>query len=85
MSDEFTVLPFPLHGSGSEEVWWQVHGTDPLVEAKRLWQLSRNGINNSASAAAATNGGPPIEGEEPANATASEAGNPVAAIGNDRR
>jgi Rad52/22 family double-strand break repair protein len=82
VSDEFTVpLCFlhhrSLHDSGAEETWWQVHSTDPLVEAKRLWQLSRNGMDKSTSAAAATNGGP---GEEAANATASAAGDPVAAI-----
>ncbi|HEV2546773.1 MAG TPA: hypothetical protein VGU20_05510 [Stellaceae bacterium] len=41
VSDEFTVpLCFlhhrSLHDSGSEETWRQVHGTDPLVESKRL-------------------------------------------------
>jgi Rad52/22 family double-strand break repair protein len=85
VSDEFTVpLCFlhhrSLHDSGAEETWWQVHSTDPLVEAKRLWQLSRNGMDRSTSAAAAINGGPPIEGGEAANATASETGDPVAAI-----
>jgi hypothetical protein len=85
VSDEFTVpLCFlhhrSLHDSGAEETWWQVHGTDPLVEAKRLWQLSRNGIDSVTSAAAAINGGPPVEGEEVANASAPEAGEPDAAI-----
>jgi hypothetical protein len=85
VSDEFTVpLCFlhhrSLHDCGSEETWWQVHGTDPLTEAKRLWQLSRNGSDKGTGAPAAINGGPPIEGEEAANATAAEAGGPVAAI-----
>ena len=84
VSDEFTVpLCFlhhrSLHDSGSEETWWQVHGTDPLVEAKRLWQLSRDGMDKGASAAAAINGGPSSAREEAANATTPEAGDPVAA------
>ncbi len=83
VSDEFTVpLCFlhhrSLHDSGSEEAWWQGHGTDPLVEAKRLWQLSRNGIDRDIGATTAIDGGPPIEDEAAANATASEAGEPVA-------
>jgi hypothetical protein len=83
VSDEFTVpLCFlhhrSLHDSGSEETWWQVHGTDPLVEAKRLWQVSRNG--QGTGAAPMINRGPSIDGEEAVNATAPEAGDPVAAI-----
>jgi hypothetical protein len=53
--------------------WWH-HG---FVEAKRLWQVGRNGIDNETGAAPAINGAPLIEGEEAANATAPEAG-PVA-------
>jgi hypothetical protein len=83
VSDEFTVpLCFlhhrALHDSGAEETWWQVHGTDPLAEAKRLWQLSRNGIDTATSAAAVINGGPPVEAEEVGHAA--EAGEPVVTI-----
>ena len=43
VSDEWAVpLCFlhhrALHDSGAEETWWQVHGTDALAEAQRLWQ-----------------------------------------------
>ena len=69
-----------LHDSGAEETWWQVHGTDPLVEAKRLWQLSRNGLDKGRDTGPPTNGGPSIEGEEAANATTGAAGEPVAAV-----
>jgi Rad52/22 family double-strand break repair protein/uncharacterized protein DUF968 len=83
VSDEFTVpLCFlhhrSLHDSGSEETWWQVHATDPLVEAKRLWQLGGGGMDQSTCGEPAINGGPSIEGEE-VNATAPEAQEPVAA------
>ena len=51
VSDEWTVpLCFlhhrSLHNSGAEETWWDVHGADPIAEAKRLWQLSRNGADH---------------------------------------
>jgi hypothetical protein len=46
VSDEFTVpLCFlhhrSLHDSGSEQTFWQVHAIDPLVQAKQLWEQSR--------------------------------------------
>jgi DNA recombination protein Rad52 len=82
VSDEFTVpLCFlhhrSLHDNGSEEHWWQAHGADPLAEAERLWQLSRNGMDQGTGAA--TIGGPPIEVEETANAIAFDAGERVVA------
>jgi hypothetical protein len=85
VSDEFTVpLCFlhhrALHDSGSEETWWQVHGTDPLVEAKRLWQVSRNGVDKGTGATPTINGEAPIEDKEAANVAAAEAGDPVAAV-----
>ena len=51
VSDEWTVsLCFlhhrSLHNSGAEETWWDVHGADPIAEAKRLWELSRKGTDN---------------------------------------
>jgi hypothetical protein len=52
----------------------------PTPELCRLWQLSRNGIDTAASAAAAINGGPSIEGKEAADATAPETEDPVATI-----
>jgi DNA recombination protein Rad52 len=80
VSDEWTVpLCFlhhrSLHDSGAEETWWQVHGTDPLGEAKRLWQLSRNGADKSAGATPAIGGGDP---GEPVSAAALDAEEPVA-------
>ncbi len=55
VGDEWTVpLCFlhhrSLHDSGSEETWWQVHGTDALAEAKRLWQQSRKGADEGSAA-----------------------------------
>jgi hypothetical protein len=83
VSDEFTVpLCFlhhrSLHDNGSEEHWWQVHGTDPLAEAKRLWEKSRIGTADVSSPAPMTNGGEPTESTEQANATAADAKEPVA-------
>jgi hypothetical protein len=80
VSDEWTVpLCFlhhrALHDSGAEETWWQVHGTDPLGEAKRLWQLSGNGTDKSAGATPAIGGGDP---GEPVSAAALDAEEPVA-------
>ena len=85
VSDEFTVpICFlhhrALHDSGSEETWWQVHGTDPLVEAKRLWQLSRNGSDTGIGTAAAINGEPSAKGKEEANAIDPEPEAPLAAV-----
>ena len=55
VSDEWAVpLCFlhhrALHDSGAEETWWQVHKTDPLAEAKRLWQQSRQGAAGVSTA-----------------------------------
>jgi hypothetical protein len=85
VSDEFTVpLCFlhhrALHDSGSEETWWQVHSTDPLAEAKRLWQVSRNGMDRGTGAAPAISGVPAIEGDEAANAVPPEAADWVATV-----
>src|SRR5262249_7546147 len=83
VSDEFTVpLCFlhhrSLHDNGAEEHWWQAHATDPLTEARRLWQLSRNGVDEGTDVAPATIDGPSIEGREAA--TAQELREPVATI-----
>jgi DNA recombination protein Rad52 len=58
VGDEWTVpLCFlhhrSLHDSGSEETWWQVHATDALAEAKRLWQQSHGSAPVASSADAA--------------------------------
>jgi DNA recombination protein Rad52 len=57
VSDEWAVpLCFlhhrALHDSGAEETWWQVHGTDALAEAKRLWQQSHGGADEGGAAMA---------------------------------
>jgi hypothetical protein len=64
-----------LHDSGAEETWWQVHGTDPLAEAKQLWQLSRNSSDKSAGATTVISGG---DTGEPVSAAAFDAGEPIA-------
>jgi DNA recombination protein Rad52 len=55
VSDEWVVpLCFlhhrAIHDSGVEETWWQVHGTDALAEAKRLWQQSHPTADESGTA-----------------------------------
>jgi hypothetical protein len=84
VSDEFTVpLCFlhhrSLHDSGAEETWWQVHGTDPLAEAKRLWQQSRNGVDEGTEPK--PNGSRPMESGEQVNASTSLEEEPVAITG----
>ncbi|HEV2547542.1 MAG TPA: Rad52/Rad22 family DNA repair protein [Stellaceae bacterium] len=83
VSDEFTVpLCFlhhrSLHDNGSEEHWWQAHGTDPLREANRLWEKSRAGMADAGSPVSMTSGGEPTESAERANATAADAEEAVA-------
>ena len=60
VSDEWAVpLCFlhhrALHDSGAEETWWQVHKIDPLAEAKRLWQQSRQGADEVNTATPVAN------------------------------
>jgi hypothetical protein len=81
VSDEWTVpLCFlhhrALHDSGAEETWWQVHGTDPLAEAKRLWQQRRNGVDEGTDTK--PNGGHPMESGEQVSAATSTEEEPVA-------
>jgi DNA recombination protein Rad52 len=83
VSDEWTVpLCFlhhrALHDSGAEETWWQVHGTDPLVEAKRLWQLSRNGIDKATETTPSPRALDTAESGEAVEVTAPQAGDAMA-------
>ena len=38
-----------LHNAGDEDGWWEGRNVDPIVEAQRLWQTTRNGTGGAGS------------------------------------
>ena len=38
-----------LHNAGDEDGWWEGRNVDPIVEAQRLWQTTRNGKGGAGS------------------------------------
>jgi hypothetical protein len=59
VSDEFTV-PLcrshhrELHRSGSEYLWWENVGIDPLKAARKLWKKTRSKVGSGSHGARTT-------------------------------
>src|SRR5262249_55553069 len=82
VSDEFTV-PLcrshhrALHRSGSEYLWWENVGIDPITVARKLWKRTR--LRPRSNRADQRQGGPGVQASQLSGDTAEHIHSPMAA------